>query len=85
MNKDINKIANELFNALESAEKPPMGFLTAIQLSNAWGLKKAATANKLKKGMKLGIVEKKNFSVYVESNVGEKRLLPIPHYRFIKK
>lgn len=61
-------------------EEVPAEFLDSRQLRSIWGLCNSATREKIYKGVKRGLIERKEFRIKVG---GQIRMMP--HYRIVKK
>ena len=66
--------------APDTTQKPNDDWMTRQQLSELLGLKRCATQEHLRKGVKSGRVEMKLFHIKASNGSAQ----PIPHYRIIK-
>ena len=74
-----NDFLKVLLNANnKNAVKPPDNWYSREQLEKMWNIKKTMCWNRLSKGIKLGLIEKKTFYIPDVNGI----LRSVPHYYF---
>lgn len=76
----LSEFCKELGKSMVPVDEVPAGWFTVSQLADQIGKSICITSEKVRKMMKNGLVERKDFTIQLEQ-----RARPVPHYRLLKK
>lgn len=76
-----NDFLKVILNASNRCTDPPKGWYSKNELCKVWNIKKTACKERITSGIKLGLIERKDF--YIPNVNGT--LFPVPHYYFLDK